>query len=116
MRRLMPYMYMLKCADGSYYTGSTWDLHKRVEQHNSGKGSRYTSKRIPVVLVYYEYFELIKSAYEREKQIQGWSRNKKEALIKQNPDKLHEYAKCKNETSSENVPFDSAQGTPFEDY
>ena len=80
----MPYTYILKCADGSYYTGSTWNLVKRIEQHNSGEGSLYTSRRIPIELVYYEYYDSIKDAYEREKQIQKWRREKKEALIKQN--------------------------------
>ena len=76
------YMYILKCADGSFYTGSTTNLEWRLYQHEIGKGSEYTRKRLPIELVYYEKFERIDEAYAREKQIQKWSRGKKEALIK----------------------------------
>jgi putative endonuclease len=74
-------MYILKCSDGSFYTGSTWSLEKRLEQHNAGEGAKYTHGRLPVELVYHEYHDSIKTAFEREKQVQGWSRKKKEALI-----------------------------------
>lgn len=77
----MPYTYMLRCGDGSYYVGSARDLEGRLEQHYSGHGSEYTSKRMPVELVFIEEFDDIGSAYRREKQIQGWSRRKREALI-----------------------------------
>ncbi len=76
------YMYILKCADSSFYTGSTTNLEWRLYQHEIGKGSEYTRKRLPIELVYYEKFERIDEAYAREKQIQKWSRGKKEALIK----------------------------------
>lgn len=75
------YMYILLCADGSYYTGSTINLLLRLEQHKSGAGANHTKKNLPVTLVYYEEFERIDDAFFREKQIQGWSRKKKEALI-----------------------------------
>ncbi|GAB3799424.1 GIY-YIG nuclease family protein [Humibacter antri] len=77
----MPFAYMLRCADGSYYVGSTRDLDTRMEQHHSGAGSAYTSRRMPVELVFAEEFDDIGSAFRREKQIQGWSRRKREALI-----------------------------------
>ncbi len=77
----MAYMYILKCSDGSYYTGSTRNIELRFWQHELGKGSRYTSKRLPVQLVYFEQFSRIDEAFQREKQIQGWSHAKKEALI-----------------------------------
>ena len=77
----MPYMYILKCSDDSYYTGSTWNIEKRVEEHNAGEGARYTSKRLPVELVYFEEYDRIDDAFNREKQIQGWVRKKKKALI-----------------------------------
>ena len=80
----MAYMYILECADGTYYTGSTVDLSKRFDQHQSGEGARYTAKRIPVTLAYYEIFESVANAYKREKQIQNWSHDKKKALIEQN--------------------------------
>ena len=77
----MPHIYILRCADNSYYVGSTRNLEHRMEQHLSGEGADYTRKRQPVVLVFAEEYEHIHEAYEREKQIQGWSRRKREALI-----------------------------------
>src|SRR3954469_20798649 len=82
------YMYILKCADGSYYTGSTRDLEKRLLQHQNGEGANHTKKRLPVELVYYEEFQRIDEAFYREKQVQGWRREKKEALIKEHQDLL----------------------------
>ena len=76
------FMYILQCADDSFYTGSTKDLDLRLKQHQFGEGAVYTKKRLPVNLVYFEEFQTIKDAFLREKQIQGWSRNKKVALIK----------------------------------
>lgn len=75
------YLYILKCSDGSYYTGSTTDLEKRFEQHQNGEGANHTQKRRPVELVYYEEYQRIDEAFYREKQVQGWTRKKKEALI-----------------------------------
>jgi putative endonuclease len=100
----MPYMYILHCIDDTFYTGSTWDLKRRIEQHNSGEGSNYTSKRLPVKLVYSEYSDSINTAFKREKQIQGWSRAKKKSLIARNIDDLHFNAECRNETHSQNKP------------
>ena len=88
------YMYILKCANGSYYTGSTSDLEMRVEEHKNGLGANFTRKHLPVELVYVEEFSRIEDAFCREKQIQGWSRKKKEALIAGNFDKLKEFAKA----------------------
>ena len=89
----MPYMYILECADGSYYTGSTWNLERRLAEHQSGVGARHTAKRLPVRLVYCEYYDRITDAFQREKQVQGWSRRKKQALIEENADKLVEYSR-----------------------
>ena len=75
------YMYILLCADGSYYAGSTTDLERRLEQHQNGEGANHTKKRLPVSLLYYEEYSIIDGAFYREKQVQGWSRKKKEALI-----------------------------------
>jgi putative endonuclease len=86
-------MYILECSDKTYYTGSTWNLEKRIEEHNSGEGANYTSKRLPVSLVYYEYYEMIEEAFNREKQVQKWSHKKKLALIKQNAVDLRKYSK-----------------------
>jgi len=73
--------YILSCGDGSYYVGSSRNLEHRIMQHYSGAGSEYTSRRMPVELVWYEQFDRIDEAYAREKQVQGWSRAKREALI-----------------------------------
>jgi putative endonuclease len=78
----MPYVYILRCADNSYYVGSTRNLEHRLEQHASGDGAKYTSKRLPVELVFAEEYDRIDEAYAREKQVQGWSRRKREALIR----------------------------------
>jgi len=88
-------MYILECSDGSYYVGSTKNLERRMEQHQSGKGSRYTSGRLPVELVYGEEFERVSDAYYREKQVQNWSRAKREALINSNTEMLPPLAKKK---------------------
>ena len=74
-------MYICKCSDDSYYTGSTLNLELRLSQHQSGEGANHTRKKLPVELVYYEEYQTIAHAFEREKQVQGWSRKKKEALI-----------------------------------
>jgi putative endonuclease len=78
------YMYILRCANGKYYTGSTKNLELRLAQHQAGEGANYTRKNLPVVLVYAEEFDRIDEAFYREKQVKGWSRKKKEALIKEN--------------------------------
>lgn len=91
-------MYILKCADDSYYTGSTIDLERRVAQHQAGEGANHTKSRLPVVLVYYEEYDRIDEAFYREKQVQGWTRKKKEALIQGNTETLHLLARCNNET------------------
>lgn len=89
----MPHTYILKCSDGSYYTGSTWDLERRLAEHQQGLGARHTAKRLPVELVYAEEYDRIEDAFHREKQIQGWSRAKKTALIDGVVQKLPELAK-----------------------
>ncbi|AKP53313.1 GIY-YIG nuclease family protein [Cyclobacterium amurskyense] len=75
------WLYILECADGTYYTGSTNNLDVRLEQHQNGEGANHTKKRLPVKLIYSEEYQRIDDAYYREKQVQGWSRKKKEALI-----------------------------------
>jgi putative endonuclease len=87
------WVYILKCSDDSYYTGSTNDLNLRMSQHQNGEGANHTKKRLPVELVYTEYFDKVCDAFYREKQIQGWSRAKKEALIEDNKDQLVDLAK-----------------------
>lgn len=77
----MNYTYILECADGTYYTGWTNHLEKRVRDHNEKKGAKYTRGRTPVKLVYYEEFETKKEALKREAAIKRLSRAQKEALI-----------------------------------
>jgi putative endonuclease len=74
---------MLRCSDGSYYVGSArLGLERRLSEHNSGAYGGYTSKRLPVELVWSEYFPDVTDAIAVERQIKGWSRSKKEALIR----------------------------------
>jgi putative endonuclease len=96
------WMYILMCADGSYYTGSTNNLELRLAQHQVGEGAHHTKKRLPVTLVYFEEFQNIFEAFFREKQVQGWSRRKKEALIAGQHPELPRLAECANETHYRN--------------
>ena len=77
----MAWVYILKCRDGSYYVGSTVDLPARVEQHRLGLGAEYTKRRRPVELVWSFETPSVAHAFALEKQIQGWGRAKREALI-----------------------------------
>jgi putative endonuclease len=86
-------MYILKCCDDSYYTGITTNLEQRLGQHKRGEGAEYTKKHLPVELVYYEEYEQIRDAIEREKQIKNWSHEKKYALIYGHSELLSELAK-----------------------
>ena len=97
LNMIQGYMYILRCGDNSYYTGSTKTLEVRVEQHTSGNGANYTRSRLPVTLVYYEEYARIDDAFYREKQIQKWSRKKKEVLINGEAEKLPELAKNYNQ-------------------
>ena len=74
-------VYMLRCGDGSLYTGIARDVEERVTLHNSGKGAKYTASRLPVTLVYSERTPTLSAALKREYQIKTWSRSKKQALI-----------------------------------
>jgi len=78
----MYFTYIVQCSDGFYYTGVTNDLERRVNEHNSGHIEGFTSKRLPVILAYSQEFKLIEEAIRAEKQLKGWSRKKKEALIR----------------------------------
>ena len=76
------YTYIVRCSDGTYYTGWTNNLAKRIKAHNDGKGAKYTKARRPVELVYYESFPTKQEAMSREWHIKQYSKNKKESLIK----------------------------------
>jgi putative endonuclease len=78
------WFYILRCADGSYYTGTSRsdDLDTRLSQYNAGLFGGYTAKRRPVTLAYSAQFDHITDAIVYERQVKGWSRAKKEALIR----------------------------------
>ena len=93
----MNYTYMLKCSDGTLYTGWTNDLEKRVEAHNSGKGAKYTKVRRPVELAYYEEFETKEQAMKREYAIKQLGRKEKQKLIAGKKVKLSDERKEKED-------------------
>lgn len=75
------FCYILHCADGSYYVGATGDIDGRMRKHHDGSASRHTAARRPVTLVRVEKFPDMRAARARERQLKGWTRAKKEALI-----------------------------------
>lgn len=93
------YVYILRCRDGSYYTGITNDFERRLQEHSEGTdGKCYTVKRRPVKLVYRVEFQEVNFAISYEKQIKRWSRAKKEAMIHGQEELLHQLAECKDES------------------
>jgi putative endonuclease len=86
-------VYMLRCSDGSYVGSARLGLDRRLSEHNNGTYGGYTSKRLPVVLVWSEHFLDITDAVAVERQINGWSRTKKEALIRGDYESLRVLAK-----------------------
>lgn len=79
----MNYTYIVKCSDGSLYTGWTNDLEKRLKAHNDGKGAKYTKYRRPVVLAYYEEFQTKEEAMRREWEIKQMTRGQKIKMIRE---------------------------------
>ncbi|MDP2852228.1 MAG: GIY-YIG nuclease family protein [Gallionella sp.] len=77
----MFWVYILRCADGSYYTGHTDDLERRIAQHQIGEWEGYTASRRPVALAWSQEFVTREEALSAERQIKGWSRKKKEAMM-----------------------------------
>lgn len=92
----MFFVYFLRCSDGSLYIGQAEDLEKRLKQHRSGSGARYTAARLPVELAFFELFETRSEAIRREAQLKRWSRAKKEALVKGDKEKLKQLSRRKN--------------------
>jgi putative endonuclease len=83
------FLYILRCADGSYYTGTARSgLEQRIAEHNAGTYDGYTASRRPVTLVFSQWFERITDAIAAERQVKGWSLAKKEALIREDFDRL----------------------------
>jgi len=90
------FLYILRCKDGAYYVGTTRDsLELRVEQHNAGSFDGFTSLRRPVELVFHQEFDRITDAIAAERQVKGWRRAKKEALISGKYELLPRLAKRK---------------------
>jgi len=94
----MYYVYILKCADDSYYAGMTDDLNRRFIEHRDGLVKGYTSSRRPVELMWSSTFATHNEAFTQERRIKTWSRAKKEALIKNDWDKMHEIVKRERKT------------------
>ena len=94
---MLLFVYIVKCSDGSFYTGVTNDVDRRVSEHNEGDNPKaYTYRRRPVKLVYFEDHSDPYYAISREKQIKGWSRKKKIAMIQGEWEKLPELSKSKS--------------------
>ena len=111
----MPYVYIVRCADDSYYVGSTWNIERRLWQHNSEReGATYTRSRQPVELAWSGWYDSIAEAFAIEKRIQGWSRAKREALIRgeygELPRLSQNASKRRRERESEGHPGARAQG------
>lgn len=99
------YVYIVKCSDKSYYTGVTNNVEKRISEHNIGLDKNcYTFTKRPVKAVFYQEFSDITEAIEREKQIKGWTRKKKEALIKGDFDELVRLSKNSGGNGSTSSP------------
>jgi len=95
------YVYILKCSDGSYYTGHTDDLEKRINQHHHGEFPEcYTLKRRPLELVFSQVHATRQEALDSERQIKGWSRAKKEALIRGDWAEIRRLAKNRSDLSN----------------
>ena len=91
------WVYILECSDGSFYTGSTSDIEKRISEYENGLIKGYTSSRRPVKLVFSDYFDRAYDAISAERQIKGWRRAKKIALIKGDFDLLVKLSNEKNQ-------------------
>jgi putative endonuclease len=97
MRTPTLHVYMLQCADSSYYVGISEDLHARVERHNAGTAAAWTAARLPVKLVHSETFNDLQTAVARETQLKGWSRAKKAALAEGNHRALKSLSRCRTQ-------------------
>ncbi len=97
------YVYILKCADNSYYTGITNNINRRLLEHQNGTNKDcYTYNKRPVELVFHTEFNDVNQAIAFEKQVKGWSRKKKEAIINDKWDDLKKLSECQNESNSKN--------------
>lgn len=92
----MFWIYILQCSDGSYYTGHTENLEIRLASHQSGNVIGYTSTRLPVKLMFSQALTTREEAISAERQIKGWSRAKKEAMMQGDWQRVSELAKSSN--------------------
>jgi predicted GIY-YIG superfamily endonuclease len=104
------WVYILECADGSFFTGHTEDLEIRLAQHASRKTLGYTASRLPVSLIFSQEYPTREEAIASERQIKGWSRKKKEAMIRGDWDEVARLAKGKTK-GSEPCPSTSSGRT-----
>jgi putative endonuclease len=110
----MAFVYILQCADGSYYVGSTRaTLEARINDHNAGRYGGYTESRRPVKLVWAEEFQYITDAIAMERRVKGWRRVKKEALIAKNYDAIRDLASRRKKLKPSS--FETAAARPPQD-
>ena len=97
------FVYILKCSDNSYYTGMTNNIERRLLEHQNGINKEcYTFGKRPLDLVFYTEFNEVQQAIAFEKQVKGWSRKKKEAIINDKWEDLKKLSVCQNDSNSEN--------------
>jgi putative endonuclease len=105
------WLYILRCADGSYYVGTTrTSLEMRIAQHNAGSFEGHTASRRPVELIFSQWFERISDAIENERKLKKWSRAKKEAFIRSDFASLQQLAKRKSLHPSRRPPAAGSSG------
>ena len=104
------YTYILRCVDGSYYTGHTDNPDQRMAQHARGEGSKYTAKRRPLELIWIADFQTRNEAFELERRLHGWSRAKKEALMRDEFDALPGLSLNRQAREAQALALRQAQG------
>jgi predicted GIY-YIG superfamily endonuclease len=104
------YVYVLRCSDGTYYTGHTDDPDNRMAQHGRGEGSKYTAKRRPLELIWMADFQTRSEAFELERRLHGWSRAKKEALMRGDFEALPGLSLNRNAREARALALRQAQG------
>jgi predicted GIY-YIG superfamily endonuclease len=93
------HVYILRCSDGSYYTGHTDNLERRLAEHDSAEFAGYTATRLPIELLFSQEFTTREEALSAERQIKGWSRRKKEAMMNNDWEEVSRLAKSKRQIS-----------------
>jgi predicted GIY-YIG superfamily endonuclease len=109
------WVYLLRCSDGRYYTGHTDDLERRMAEHQTGGKCDFTSRRRPVALVWSEYFQTRLEAKEAERTVGGWSRAKKEALIRGDWKGVSFFARPPKERFSTSLETNGEGGAEYRD-